>query len=228
MSSKSLLITKFLKTELHNKHIGDFTTELAHVRQLRFIEERYFELFLIDTEGRRSVRPVIRGIYFAGRGRWVKPWLEISYLPLVRFKHRFNRTHEIDIADSEYEERLLRLVADMLPPGGRLMVEYSAKDHPETVKALEAGAPPVLTKLGYLLWKTGFTSFKDWYFAEGWMEGNTKLQGEKPLDDASQARQLKKLISEVKKFAEGDRKVEGLAVHPKHMYEELLQKEKPA
>lgn len=228
MSSKSVLISKFLKTELDKREIKDFTTELANVRRLRFIEERYFELYLKDGAGRRSVGPVVRGIYFAGRGQWVKPWIEISYLPHVSFRRGFGQVIEADISGTAYERRLMELFADMIPPGGRMMVEYSAKDHPETAKALEAGAPPVLTKLGYLLWKTGFTSFKDWYFAEGWMEGNTKLQGEKPLNDEAEERQVNKLVLEVKRFIEGNRKIEGLAADPGRVYDELLRKERSA
>ncbi|NCO66131.1 MAG: hypothetical protein COW32_00065 [Candidatus Aquicultor secundus] len=51
-----------------------------------------------------------------------------------------------------------------------------------------------------MLWKTGFT-FKNRYFAEGWMEGNTKLQEEKPLNREIRRRQIKKLAQEPRKSA---------------------------
>ncbi|HZD60324.1 MAG TPA: DUF1122 family protein [Anaerolineae bacterium] len=210
MSPKSALVDTYLRTELDGKRVDAFFTELSNVRRLRFIEERYFELYLKSKDGRRSYRPVIRGIYFPGRGRWIKPWMEITYNPKLALIRAGGRVCQVDISDTRSEECIFNLLSEMIPPGGRLMVEYSMKDHPETAKALEAGAPPILTKLGHLLWKSGFTSFKDWYFAEGWLEGNTKLQGEKPLDEEVKRRHIKRNIAEIKKFLASGKSIQGL------------------
>lgn len=61
--------------------------------------------------------------------------------------------------------------------------------------------PPPVSRLGYKLFKLGFTWFKDWYFAEGFWEGRQKLQGEKPNDE-SRIRQFKQIYIEVEAFLE--------------------------
>jgi len=228
LRSKDLLIDRFLQIKLDGKEIDGLTTRLANVRRLRFIEERYFEIYLSKEDERRSLRPVIKGIYFSGRGKWVKPWMEIAYNPKLEFTRRFRGESQVNISDTGSEISLFKLLSDMIPPGGRLMVEYGIKDHPETTRALEAGAPPVLTKLGQLLWRNDFTSFKDWYFAEGWKEGNTKLQGEKPLDEEAKRRQIKKLITEIEEFLAHNKKAQELVAGANRIYSELLHEEKSA
>lgn len=47
--------------------------------------------------------------------------------------------------------------------------------------------------LGYALFRAGCTWFKDWYFAEGGREGDTKLQGNKPSSAELQAEQVARL-----------------------------------
>lgn len=59
-----------------------------------------------------------------------------------------------------------------------MFVEYEW-DH-VTIRELEFGIPPALSRLGYKLLVRGFTWFKDWYYPEGFMEGGRKLQAEKP------------------------------------------------
>jgi hypothetical protein len=66
-----------------------------------------------------------------------------------------------------------------------------------------SGFPPPVTRLGFILFRLGFTWFKDWYFPEGLMEGGQKLQGEKPADNEAMIRHLKEIRQEVKIFLEG-------------------------
>ncbi len=49
------------------------------------------------------------------------------------------------------------------------------------------------------MWKSGCTWFKDWYFAEGFWEGDVKLQGNKPLNEENRR---KDLLETRKKLAE--------------------------
>ncbi len=71
-------------------------------------------------------------------------------------------------------------VAEAIPPGGHLMVEYEAELWRSTQSGLLAGIPPLATPLGGLLFEIGCGhSFKDWYFPEGGQEGGRKLQGNK-------------------------------------------------
>jgi hypothetical protein len=64
------------------------------------------------------------------------------------------------------------------------MVSYEGEQeiHRETLLSLAGGVPPAATPLGYLLVLGGFGHVKDWYLAEGGMEGPRKLWGEKAPD----------------------------------------------
>ena len=126
----------------------------------RFAEELNFEMLL----GKKTVA---HGKQFLGR-RYYSPWIEVT----VHGKHR---------------EAVLVLLCNLLPPGSHIMVEYSGDR--ETGEGLTHAVPAPATPLGNVLWRCGCRWFKDWYFAEGFMEGGIKLQGEKPLN-ASEKRKL--------------------------------------
>lgn len=82
------------------------------------------------------------------------------------------------------------------------MVVYA--NHEETRKGLERGIPAPATSIRRLLWKSGFTSFEDWYFAEGFWEGDVKLQGNKPLNEDHRKRDLLETRKELVEFLRGE------------------------
>ncbi|MBE0428912.1 MAG: DUF1122 family protein [Thermoleophilia bacterium] len=210
-------IERLLRSSVDGKPVDGFTTELAGIAPFRFPEERYFKIHLVRDGGCRSRRPVISGIFFAGRGRHINPWMEVAYSPDVACTGPDGEDSSLDLSGTEAEESLFRLLSGLVPAGGRIMVEYGLKEHSRTAKALEKGVPPVLTGLGHLLYRSGFTTFKDWYFAEGWSEGNTKLQGEKPLDEEARKEQTRRLAAEVEKFIASGRDAPGIALDPEKM-----------
>lgn len=179
---------------LDNKSLNGVSTYLRELRRARFIEERYFELFLRDKSSRVSSKPIISGLYFAGRGKWIKPWAEIRYFYQVTFSNNKGNIEIVNLADHRLDIPLFRLLSQLIPAGGHLSVEYE-KD--ETEACLRSGIHPVLSPLGYLLWKNGFRWFKDWYFPEGWREGGTKLQGNKPLDKTHKKKREQELKEEI-------------------------------
>lgn len=147
---------------------------LTDVRRGRFPEERD-ALVRLDSTG----RPVIRLKHFAGRpSAGVPPWIEAGVV----------------LDDEELLRDLVRALADLLPPGGRLMVVYGGD---ETEQGLKRGFPPVATPIGSALFAAGCTWFKDWYFPEGWSEGEFKLQGNKPLSEEARRANLAALRTEV-------------------------------
>jgi len=105
---------------------------------------------------------------------------------------------EFDFAGSTLEKELVNCLSKNIAPGETLFFEYIYDF--ETWKALELGVPPHLTRLGYLLFSNGFTWFKDWYYAEGFMEGNPKLQVEKPLSEEVKTRHIRELCIETSNF----------------------------
>jgi len=123
---------------------------------------------------------------FDGR-EYYKPWFEV-----------FNVVKPMYFYNTLFETDLLQLFYNNLPPGGRVFIEY-VRDI-ETKTQLNRGYPIISTRLGFLMFKTGFTWFKDWYFAEGFMEGNPKLQGEKYLNKEQYFRDLKYWYQNLKSF----------------------------
>ncbi len=153
---------------------------LVDVRPGRFPEER-------DATVEIDSQTVIRLKHFAGRrSAGVPPWIEAG---VVR-------------DDEPFMRELVAALAGLLPPGGRLMVLYGDD---ETERGLKRRFPPVATPIGRALFDAGCTWFKDWYYPEGWMEGEFKLQGNKPVSDESRRQQLADLREGVRAWLEGER-----------------------
>lgn len=147
---------------------------LAEVRPGRFPEER--DALLAVGEDRV---PSIRVKHFAGRpSAHVPPWIEAS----------------LPCEDERLAAEIVAALAALLPPGGHLMVVYGGD---ETERGLQRGFPPAATPLGYALFSAGCTWFKDWYFAEGGREGDTKLQGNKPSTPDLESDQVARLRGEL-------------------------------
>lgn len=138
----------------------------------------YFQLFVRDDQGRLSQGPLALGL--SNRGRYpAYNWIElVRYLPVLRFDGE-----EVSLKEGGRQERLFRLLGELVPPGGSLMVEYDSPDHADTAAILGRGYPPPCSPLGYALLVAGCLSYRDWYIPEGGREGPRKLQGYKPLDD---------------------------------------------
>jgi hypothetical protein len=167
---------------------------------------RYFQLFALDREGRPSAAPLALGLHNAGRFP-AHNWLElVRYLPRLRFDGR-----EESLAEGGREARLFRLLGELVPPGGSLMVEYDSPEHALTARLLTLGYPPPCSPLGYALLGAGCLSFRDWYIAEGGREGPRKLQGFMPLDQETakeRARALAEAIEEALALPLGGREGE--------------------
>lgn len=150
----------------------------------RFAEERNYELWL---SGARLL--VVK--CFNGRPPYYSRWIEVfAVSPRFRLEGR-----TMEFASSELERKLLELLAGELRGGEVMYVEYGYDW--ETDALLRRGAPPAVTRLGFLLLQLGFTRLRDWYFPEGFMEGGMKLQGEKPASEEARLRHLRYLAEEV-------------------------------
>ena len=57
--------------------------------------------------------------------------------------------------------------------------------------------------LGFLLFRVGCRSFRDWYISEGGREGPRKLQGFKPLNQALARERTEALRRQVEAFLAG-------------------------
>ena len=153
------------------------TLRLAWARPGRFPEERD-ALILLEESG----RPVIRAKYFGGRpSARIPAWIEAG----------------VTRDDEGFLRELVATLAQLLPPGGRLMVVYGDD---ETERGLKRGFPPVATPIGSAVFAAGCTWLKDWYYPEGWSEGELKLQGNKPVSEEARKAGLASLRQEVRRW----------------------------
>ncbi len=196
--------------------MNGYVLHLNNLSPGRFIEETNFELYLKAIGGEVSENPVVRGKYFSGRGEFYMPWLEIYYNSLAEFKIR----KRVDLSEKDLDEKLFQHLSNLLSPNSHIMVVYS--NHEETRKGLERGVPAPATPIGYLLWKSGCTSFKDWYFAEGFWEGDVKLQGNKPLSEEAKSKDLLETYKELTEFLKKEEKKEKLFLDAKKRAESIL------
>jgi hypothetical protein len=158
----------------------------------------YFQVFFQNTIGELSHQPVVTGLYNQGSYPSYN-WIEIIHLlPEVSFT---SEKQALDTSPNRLVQRLLRYLADLIPPGGHMMVEYDSPGQQDTARSLALGIPPIATPLGYILFSVGCgAGIKDWYFAEGGNEGPRKLQGYKALNSQQAQLQARKAVRDLTSF----------------------------
>jgi hypothetical protein len=82
------------------------------------------------------------------------------------------------------------------------MISYEGEDtlHGDTMEELYRKVPPVATRLGSMMFHSGFHYVKDWYLAEGGHEGPRKLWGEKGKTPSQDRLYVKRSMKELKLF----------------------------
>jgi hypothetical protein len=157
----------------------------------------YFQAFLRLADGRSSSEPLLLGLHNSGR------YPAYNWIDVIRYESSvaFERGETLDLAARRLDRRLFRLLGQLIPPGGHLMVEYESEGQRPSERMLALGVPPVATPLGYLFFLSGCgASFRDWYISEGGREGPRKLQGFKPLDAEDADRKARSLAEELRRF----------------------------
>lgn len=159
----------------------------------------YFQLFLQNKNGVTSSQPVIIGLYNKGEYPAYN-WIEIIRLS---FQIDFKTDEKVYFHDSDNSltQQLFNRLVDILPPGWHIMVEYDSPEHSDTARLLASGIPPIATPLGYTLFHAGCNAgFRDWYIAEGGVEGPRKIQGNKALDKEHAKGKAMEMANELKVF----------------------------
>lgn len=183
--------------------INDFKIYAKRLFKGRFKEEVNLSLYL-KSGNEEDFLLYIKVFY--GRKPYYKPWVE--FFGINKFLNL--RKQVINYFDSIFEDKLLSNFSINLE--GSIYVEYY--DDEETRRQLDANFPIPVSRLGYKLFKLGFTGFKNWYFPEGFMEGGIKLQGEKPINNEVRDKQLRELYNEVKDFLN---RMESLKFYESHV-----------
>jgi hypothetical protein len=170
------------------------------------VGSRYFQLLLVDSAGRMAEEAVAFGLHNSG------PYPGYNWAEVFRYEASPQFGGEaMDLRSANpsaglrtgLEERLFRALSDLVPAGGHLMVEYESPCQKESERILSLGYPPVTSPLGYLLFRVGCRSFRDWYISEGGREGPRKLQGYKPLNQALAGERTEALRRQVEAFLAG-------------------------
>ncbi len=180
-----------LKRLLKGIRRNDLLVKIRRVSRGRFREEENAILSVFYGD---KYADILHMKIFYGRPPYYKAWIEVFNIN--------NRVkiddHEIKFFNTWLEDLILDILSETLEGGEKLYIEYL--EDLETYKALEKGIPPIATRLGYKLFKRGFTWFKDWYYPEGFMEGGPKLQAEKPLNEESLVKHIVDIRDELRKF----------------------------
>lgn len=190
-----------LESRIQGRSLDGLSLFVADFKRGRTERESYFNIF-IERDGERSLKPVVQGLFFVGRGEYIKPWVEYRLDPRVEFAGG----EEMDLEEEGLSSGLITILAELIPAGGSMMMIYGAEPHPlnrDTELGLKRGFPPSVTPLGYYLWNSGFRWYKDWYFPEGWMEGGMKLQATRPLDEDVKDKREEKAGAELGEFVSG-------------------------
>lgn len=179
----------------------------------RIAEQAYFVLHLVKKNVTLSADPVFSGLFSAGRpSHSIQGWIDGDYFERATFPDGTS----ISLSELGLDLQLFKILGELVPPGGSLMISYSlsskeSRVHKETKLALDRGYPPVVTPLGFLLFMAGCgMSFKDWYFAEGGREGPEKLQGYKPIDSEVAKQKAQLMLKELHVFSNRCQNVDSL------------------
>jgi len=198
-------LEKAVKSMIKGVVVDGLTAYAKNVSTGRFQEDVNLDVYLSGVKGEESLLYIK---VFHGRKPYYRPWVEFYGISgNIKLE-----TGLIEYFDSILEHELLSLFSQFMGPGGNIFVEYYNDE--ETSRQLERGFPPPVTRLGYRLFKLGFTWFKDWYFPEGFMEGGQKLQGEKPMNEEVRNRHLKETYVEAAAFL---KKWEPLGINEKYI-----------
>ncbi|MFQ6129746.1 MAG: DUF1122 family protein [Candidatus Hadarchaeaceae archaeon] len=201
---------------LNGKKLDGYSVKMGKTSAGRYPEAVNFELYLVDQEGESCDNPVVWGTFFGGRGEAYKPWIEIYF----REEAAFKSSGTLKLAEAGVDEAFFRALVELIPPGGHIMVVYL--DHEETRKGLEQGVPAPATPIGHLLWKSGCTWFKDWYFAEGFREGDVKLQGDKPTNEENRRKDLLEIHQALYEFLRKEKSENELFARARERAKEIM------
>ncbi|MCX6776124.1 MAG: DUF1122 family protein [Candidatus Micrarchaeota archaeon] len=186
--------------KLEGKLGRDHSIKVVQSRQLRKAEQSFFQIFIINKEGRVSKQSVFEGLYSTGIKPYIDGWIDGHYYEEVEF----GKT-KLNLSETGLDLKLFKRVGKALKPSWSFMVAYetfgkAVRTLQETSQGLNCGIPPIATPLGYLLFSTGRLKVKDWYFPEGGNEGMPKLEGIGAVDKKHAERIRKETAGELKLF----------------------------
>lgn len=179
--------------QLEGKPLGEDTLEIMLGPKNR-VGARYFQLTVRDRSGNAS-QPLLLAMYNSG------PYPSYNWIEVIKLTRNIVfPEREVTLSETDLHS-LFRYLADLIPPGGHIMVEYESAEGAETRLSIGCGIPTVATPLGSMLFRVGCgVAFKDWHFAEGGSEGPRKLQGYKALHEDHRLARAAEMAAELRSF----------------------------
>ncbi len=190
-------VSDHLLAGLARREVGQGVRLVVEAGPLDRVGARRFRVLLRSREVGLTVEPFVAGVLDLDPPAGA-PWIEVT-----RYRAR------LPLANGEQVEvpegiglQVMEALADLLPPGGSLVVEYDSPALAITAQALAAGVPPAATPLGGMLFVAGCGSaIRDCAASSGGRSGRRALQGFRfdPDSDREQARGIA-MLEELEAF----------------------------
>jgi len=179
---------------LDNRPLGEYRL-IVLLGPKNNVGSRYFQLLLLGAGGGLAEPALALGLHNSGQ------YPGYNWLELVRYDSALSFTGAVlDLTRDELDLPLFQMLSEMVPEGGHIMVEYDSPGQKETERVLTADCPDATSPLGYLMFRAGCRSYRNWYISEGGREGPRKLQGFKPLNAEIAADKEERLRAELRHF----------------------------
>ena len=154
-----------------------------------------FRGFLESDEFGRTMLPAIVGLGNDGplaSQRWIEVTHTLEQLPL-------SDGRSVDVPDG-IALRIVEALAQPIPAGGHLLLEYDSAARRTTARALAAGVPPVATPLGGMLFAAGCGAVVRNRATGGGLAGPRRLVGVRPVDRRHREQRGREMLDELEAF----------------------------
>jgi hypothetical protein len=179
---------------LSDASLGDYRL-LVLLGPKNNVGSRYFQVLLADARGRLAKDALAIGLHNTGR------YPAFNWVELTRYESMLTFDDEtLDLVRDGFDLPLFKLLSELVPPGGHMMVEYDSPSQRATERVLTLGYPQAASPIGYLMFQVGCRSYRDWYISEGGREGPRKLQGFKPWNEEIAREKTGKLRQQLSEF----------------------------
>ncbi len=106
----------FSLSKLETKEIGNFR---LHVETKMILDRlwRYFEIYLVDEDGKKSTQPIVGGVYSIGGGsRLEAPWMGLSFLRKeAHFARGGEKSKRVDLLKEGIQYELWKFLVELAP-----------------------------------------------------------------------------------------------------------------
>lgn len=159
------------------------------------VGSQYFQIFVANGTGALADEPLALGLHNSG------PYPGFNWVELTRYNSALAFRGELfDLTEGDLDLDFIRMVSELVPPGGHLMVEYDSPSQAPSAQVMTRGLPAATSPIGFRMFQVGCRSYRDWYIPEGGREGPRKLQGFKPWNEEIRQEKTAALRAELEAF----------------------------